>query len=404
MMSGGATIAAMEISTLPAGATPAGWASLADSTAIRLVDLDVVALEMPLGNAIRTPMAVVSNAVTLLVRARDCDGVEGWGEAWCQFPRFGMFHRARILREVFRPLALAGGFDSPQAMYTHLSAATRIMRLQAGENGPFEAVLAGIDIAAWDIVGKKAGQPLWRMLGGGEGRVRVYASIGRAESTPERIAQCLASGIDAIKLRSTGDAHAHLAVAGPVRERFGYGFELMLDINSSWDAQDAIANVGRLAEMRLAWMEEPVPVDTPPAIWHELSRRAPMPLAGGENMMAQSSFDAALELGALRVLQPDITKLGGFSASMPLARRIVDAGRRLCPHMFAGAPGILASAHLLAASRAPRGLLEWPVNHNPARDAMLAAPLVAGCLELGDGAGLGFRADTTAIDRFRIDI
>ena len=65
-------------------------------------------------------------------------------------------------------------------------------------------------------------------------------------------------------------------------------------VNSSWDADAAVATVGQLADARLAWLEEPVPVDAPADVWLRLARAAPMPLAGGENMVTPRMFDRAL--------------------------------------------------------------------------------------------------------------
>lgn len=371
---------------------------------LRLRDLDAVALAMPLPAAVRTPMGVVADAVALLVRATDDDGVVGWGEIWCQFPRFGMHHRARLLRDVFRPLAVGQAYGSPADLWKALTTASDTLRLQAGEPGPIAAVVAGIDIAAWDIAARRAGQPLWRWLGGAHGDVAVYASIGRGEPALERVGACLADGVRAVKLRSTGGVDEHLAVVRPVRERHGTDFELMLDLNASWQPSCAVDGVAALAEAGLAWLEEPLPVDAPPVLWRRLAAAAPMKLAGGENMVTAAAFDAALDERVLGVLQPDPTKWGGFSGCVPLAARIVAAGRRFCPHIFAGAPGVLAAAHLLAASNAPDGLLEWPVSHNPARDAMLAAPLRAGRLDLGDAPGLGFDPDPALVARYRVDV
>jgi L-alanine-DL-glutamate epimerase-like enolase superfamily enzyme len=357
---------------------------------------------MPLGATIDTPMTRIDNVVTLLVHARDDDGLEGWGEIWCSFPRFGLHHRARLLREVMKPLAVDLAFASPRHLWRTLTEQTRVLRVQSGEPGPVAAVIAGIDIAAWDIVAKRAAQPLWRLLGGAAGDVRVYASLARNRAGPEHIEACLNVGMRAIKLRSMGGIENHLAVVQPVRNRFGDAFELMLDLNASWACDAAIADIARLGDARLAWLEEPIPADSAQRVWQRLAERAPMPLAGGENFISPQAFDDALSRSVLGVVQPDITKWGGFSAGLALARSIVASGRRFCPHMFAGAPGVLASAHLLAASGAADGLLEWPLGHNPARDAMLTRSLVDGSLALGDAPGLGLEFDAAAIDRYRV--
>jgi L-alanine-DL-glutamate epimerase-like enolase superfamily enzyme len=368
-------------------------ASLPTPTPIRIRSLAPVALEMPLARTVATPIQPIRSLVALLVEVEDDDGVEGWGEVWCNFPRFGIHHRARLLTEVFAPMLAGRTFASPAEAWSHMHTASHVLRLQSGEPGPIAAVIAGIDIALHDIVAKRAGQPLWRWLGGSSDRVRVYASLSRADNVGSTVERCLQRGFRAIKLRSSGAIANHVAAVRPIRALVGDGCELMLDVNSSWKAEDAISTIVELARDRLSWVEEPIPVDAPADTWRRLAAAAPMPLAGGENMITPEMFDAALAQGALGVLQPDITKWGGLTGGLPLARRIVADGRRLCPHLFAGAPGLLASAHLLAACDSPDGLLEYGVGPHPARDGLLERNVDGGDLFLGDAPGLGLEVD-----------
>jgi D-galactarolactone cycloisomerase len=376
----------------------------ATATSVRIRSIEPIALEAPLPKAVDTPITAIRTVVALLVAVQDEDGVEGWGEVWCNFPRFGVHHRARLLREVFAPALVNRTFASPAAAWAHMTAMSNVLRLQSGESGPIAAVIAGIDIALHDIVARRALQPLWRMLGGSSGRVPVYASLSRADDCRPAVERALASGFRALKLRSSGTIADHVAVVRPVRALVGATCDLMLDLNSSWDANAAIATVGELSGEGLAWLEEPLPVDAPVDTWRRLADAAPMPLAGGENMVTPQMFDDALAHRALAVLQPDVTKWGGFSGGLPLARRIVADGRRYCPHMFTGAPGVLASAHLLAASNSPDGLLEYGVNHNPVRDCLLDRVPEAGMLDLGERPGLGLDVDRRRLEPYRIPV
>jgi len=334
-------------------------------------------------------MMSIGSVVSLLVAVRDEDGIEGWGEVWCNFPRFGLHHRARLLKEVFAPLLVQRTFASPGEAWSHLTAASNILRLQSGEPGPVAAVIAGIDIALHDIAAKRAGVPLWRLLGGASGRVPIYASVGRASDPRPAVERCMAQGFRAFKLHAAGSITDHVAAVRPIRALVGEACELMLDVNSSWEAEAAIATIGELAEDRLSWLEEPIPVDAPAETWRRLAAAAPMPLAGGENLSSAAMFEAAIADGVLGVFQPDIAKWGGFSGCLPVARRVVAAGRRFCPHMFSGAPGVLASAHLLAAAGSPDGMLEFGVGFNPPRDELLDGAARDGVLDLGAAPGLG---------------
>jgi D-galactarolactone cycloisomerase len=374
--------------------------ALSAPSLLRIRKVEPLALEVPLAKPVSTPMMTVRSLVSLLVAVTDEDGVEGWGEIWCNFPRFGIHHRARLLKEVFAPWLVGTSFASPTHAWSRLNAASNILRLQSGEPGPIAAVIAGIDIALHDIAAQKVGLPLWRVLGGSSGKVSVYASLGRGLNALQTTECWLEKGMRAFKLHSDGDIADHVAAVRPLRRLLGPALELMLDVNSSWDPEAAIATIGQLGEDGLSWLEEPIPVDAPAETWCRLARAAPMPLAGGENMLSIAAFDDALAAGVVRVLQPDITKWGGFSGGLPLARRIVAAGRRLCPHMFSGAAGLLASAHLLAASGSRDGLLEFSVAHNPARDEILGLEVRDGFLDLGDTPGLGLRVERKRLEKY----
>jgi L-alanine-DL-glutamate epimerase-like enolase superfamily enzyme len=102
------------------------------------------------------------------------------------------------------------------------------------------------------------------------------------------------------------------------------------------------------------------------------------------------------------VLQPDICKWGGFSGVLPLARRIVARGLRYCPHMFSGAPGLLASAHVLAAANSPDGALEYGIEFRPQRDDFVRHVVRDGCIEIGDAPGLGVELDPELLARHRL--
>ena len=129
-----------------------------------------------------------------------------------------------------------------------------------------------------------------------------------------------------------------------------------------------------------------------------------MPLAAGENLRGDAQFDQAIAAGALRVIQPDVAKWGGISGCLPLARRVLAAGRRYCPHYLGGGIGLVASAHLLAAAGGD-GLLEIDSNPNPLR-AGLAIPhpaLEDGRLVLSEAPGLGV-VPGAAIERFAVPL
>ena len=177
------------------------------------------------------------------------------------------------------------------------------------------------------------------------------------------------------------------------------GEELAVDVNQAWTRRQALAGFEKLRHWPLLWIEEPLRCDSPVEDWAALAAAAPHPLAAGENIRSHTGFSSAIIRRHLGVIQPDICKWGGLSNCLPVARAVLKAGLRYCPHYLGGGIGLLASAHLLAAVGGD-GLLEVDCNPNPLRE-LLARPFPAvreGRITLSDAAGLGVEPDLDAVE------
>lgn len=348
-----------------------------------------------------TSFGVMRDRPMVLVWVEDSDGVVGWGETWCNFPTVGAEHRARLVESVIAPLLEGQRFERPQEAFRFLTTKTAVLALQSGERGPIAQSIAGVDIAIWDLVARRAGEPLWRLLGGGSPRVHVYAS-GLNPDRPEQLAAAKrAEGYTAFKLKVGFGVDRDVANLQALRRELGDDAELMVDANQGWSLHEAVEIAPRFEAFNLRWLEEPLRADTPWNDWQVLGRHTRIPLAAGENIAGDDDFDAALHAGALDVVQPDVAKWGGFSGCLPVAQRVRTAGLRYCPHYLGGGVGLLASAHLLAAVGGD-GLLEIDANPNPLRaltcDSL--ASIGAGVAALTDEPGLGALA-FEAVERFR---
>jgi L-alanine-DL-glutamate epimerase-like enolase superfamily enzyme len=197
-------------------------------------------------------------------------------------------------------------------------------------------------------------------------------------------------GYTAFKLKVGFGRERDVANLRALRAAIGDEAELMVDANQGWSLAEAVEMAPRLEAFNLRWLEEPLRADTPWNDWHGLARHTRIPLAGGENLGSDEAFDTALHERALDVVQPDMAKWGGFSGCLPVARRILEAGLRYCPHYLGGGIGLLASAHLLAAVGGD-GLLEIDANPNPLR-TLTCGPLqqvTHGSASLEEAPGLG---------------
>ena len=321
------------------------------------------------------------NMDTLLVRVETDTGLVGWGEGF-GFTLVGTTLHA--LEALVAPAAV--GEDAAEIAATMRKLARRFHNF--GRNGPVTFALSAIDIALWDIAGKAAGRPLHALLGGaGRARVPAYASLlryGDPALVARNVAEAVARGYRRIKLHEVDLACIRAArAAAPVE------VPIMLDINCAWDSPAQAIGFCRAvgALPNIAWVEEPV---WPPEDFAGIAavrRESPVPIAAGENLGDPHGFAAMLAAGAVDVVQPSVTKLGGVSALLEVAGAAATAGVACVPHCPYFGPGLLASLHVLAAAA-----VEQPLEYYFADLAAPPFPALIprdGWVAVPEGPGLG---------------
>jgi D-galactarolactone cycloisomerase len=354
----------------------------------------------PLTTPIVTSFGKMNDRPALFVRVEDEDGAHGFGEVWCNFPAVGAEHRARLINDVLGPMLSGRAIAHPAEVFDYLSAATSVLALQSGEQGPFAQAIAGVDIALWDLFARRENAPLWRLLGGTSPRMRVYASginpdgcVAIAEAAQRRGHRAFKLKIGFGGERDRDNLRALRALVGDDA--------LAADVNQGWSLGQAMDQAPKLEEFGLMWLEEPLRADRPWSELRTLRERVSIPLAGGENLAGREVFATTLSEGILSVLQPDAAKWGGVTGCLAVAREAIAAGRMYCPHFLGGGIGLVASAHLLAACNG--GWLEVDCNDNPLREAFCGpvANVSDGAIELSDAPGLGIEPDLGGIATYR---
>lgn len=374
----------------------------AEMPPLEIAAVEVAVYRAPITVPVRAAMGTMTERPAVVVRAVKAGGAAGYGEVWCNFPTCGAEHRARLVETVLAPLVVGRTWRSPEAAFAHMTARSHRLALQGGEFGPFAQAIAGIDTALWDLAARKAGLPLWRLLGGtGQARVPAYASGINPDGAVDQALRARELGFRAFKLKIGFGRERDVQNLRALRDALGEEAAIAVDANQAWELEEAIAMSRTLAPFAPLWLEEPLAADRPLEEWRRLADVSSIPLAAGENVRGDAAFDALIGSGALAVVQPDVGKWGGISGGLPLARRILAAGRRYCPHWLGGGIGLVASAHLLAAAGGD-GLMEVDSNPNPLREG-LARPfpdLVAGHIALGERPGLGVEPDPK-VERYR---
>lgn len=367
---------------------------------IRIGEISTFVLEAPIAKPVRNSWRTLTSRSALLLRITDHEGAEGWGEVWCNYPPRGAQHRADLINLVAAPVIAGREFASPEAVFRTLEQALRIPSITSGEYGPFAQIAAGIDNALWDLVAKRAGKPLWQYFGG-VSRVAVYASGLSPDEPGPLAAQAIKNGFRAAKLKVGADPAADLKNSAELRTLLGASGGLMYDANQRWTLEQAQEAIATFAEFEPLWMEEPLAADEPVAAWQTLAGRSALPLAAGENVRERAVFDAFVDSGALRFLQPDMGKWGGVTGCLPLGRRAIAAGLQFCPHWLGSSVGLMASLNLLGAAGG-KGWGEWDANPNPLRERLMPKDIsvTEGVVTLSDAPGIGFAPDMDVLKEF----
>ena len=271
----------------------------------------------------------------------------------------------------------------------------------AGHAGLPVFALSAIDIALWDLRGKRAEAPLYQLLGGvRHNRLEAYASDGcwlssDIASVVEDAEMFAARGFSGLKLRfGRSDPDDDLAVLRAVRRAVGEGVRIMVDVNQGWTPLCAREYGSALADYGVRWLEEPLPAEEIAGL-AALRRDLPLEIAAGESAYLPAGLEALVSAGAVSVMMPDLQRAGGVTGWLQ-AREIADAaGVLLSPHLF---PEI--NVHLLAMCAAP-GPLEWVSWAEP----LLEEPLCvkAGSVTPPDRPGLGITFDRAAMRGMQLD-
>lgn len=278
-----------------------------------------------------------------------------------------------------------------------------------------------LEVALWDLMGQISGQPLWKLLGGREARVRMYASCGERRPADARAASARAlrdAGFPALKVRfHAADPRDDIAVVRAVREAVGPDMHILVDANQgwqmpwdaapSWDFKTALWVADALAELGVYWLEEPLQRHDYRGL-ADLRRRARLRIAGGEGNREYSELREYLRHGSFDVYQADVVWSTGVLRARQLAGEVQAAGAIYSPHTWGDGLVLLANLHVCAAlSTAP--FVEYPIDPPgwtpERRDFILPRPILpdaSATIALPDAPGLGVAIDWGALEPLRI--
>src|SRR5713226_7946200 len=343
------------------------------------------------------------------VRVHCEDGLSGIGEA---SPMQGGLASLGIIAHNLAP-ALIGKDPLDHAVLLDTLLHTFV---KLGPEGALTGALAALDIALWDLKGKLFDQPIYKLLGGAwRTSLPFYASIGgNGERSVDEVLRVVEARLTdkpaAVKIRFDNDRTkldldipGDIAKARAVRELVGDRFPLAFDANNGYSLGGAI-RVGRaLEELGFWWFEEPVQHYHPEAMG-EVARRLDITISAGEQTYTLSGLADLIDVG-VRMVQPDVVKMGGITG---LSRCIALAqahGVELVPHQTQPTIGHMASLHLAASQLPTTKPCEW--NDPSARQhAVFENPPkpIDGLFHLSAEPGLGLKLNEAELATRRVPI
>jgi L-alanine-DL-glutamate epimerase-like enolase superfamily enzyme len=387
---------------------------------MKIAAVRTIALSCKVDPPYASAAGVQSRRGALLVEIETDTGIIGIGEAG-----LGGGATATVIEKDLAPLLVGEDPLLIEGLWQKMFMRTR----QYGRRGVVMQGISGVDIALWDIAGKVANLPVYKLLGACRDRVEVYASggfyqegkgidviageaegyrargfkgmkmkIGRNPSTQTHLRQVLGNAAFC-----EVDPSVDLARVAAVRQALGPQAKLMVDVNCAWSPSFAI-EMGRAMEpYHLYWIEEPVETDDIEGSARVADALA-TPIAGYETELGLYGFRELIRRNAVDIVQVDIAWSGGFSEGRRIAAYAQAHHRMVAPHAFAGAVLLQSSLHFAAAI--PNGLvLEWDQNPNAVRDELLKEPLKLesdGTIRLPERPGLGIELDRAAVERYRV--
>ena len=374
---------------------------------MKITSVRALPVATPLDEPLRWGAMSVGVKGGVLVIVTTDEGIVGYGEAGFSaeyFPTVGP-----IVNDQLGPMIMGRDPLDAGALWQEMFEATHMW----GRRGIETYALSGIDIALWDIIGKVAGQPVYKLLGAHEAKARAYFAPS-LKATEEVVAESRAAvereGFTAIKLRLGKDVGEARRLVSAVRGAVGDGVDLMVDGNMAYDRRTALAVARMVEEYGVVWFEEPIMSRSLSQYIEEhswLAERVSLKLAGGESLFTRFEYIELLERRVFDVLQPDCTSVGGISEAKRVADMASAWNLECVPHIACSSGtgiGLAAGLHvILACANAP--LIEFDGYRGLGWEGFLTQPLEVedGFVAALDAPGLGIELAPDAIERFGLE-
>ncbi len=309
----------------------------------------------------------------VFVKLTTDDNITGIGEAYCV--PFDPHLVAKMIEDVFERYVRGCDPHDIETMWRRVYSSGFTQHPDLTLMG----VLSALEMACWDIIGKAAGQPVYKLLGGQvHERLRSYTYIyPRPTDTTdvyhdpdlaaERAAEYLAQGFTALKFDPAGPYTAFdgrqlslealdlsARFAKQLRAAVGNKADLLFGTHGQMTAASAIRLAKRLEPYDPLWFEEPVPPDAPEEM-AKVARATSIPVAAGERLATKYDFARLLNTGAAAILQMNLGRVGGLLEAKKIAGMAEVYHAQIAPHLYCGP--VVGAANIQLATCTPNFLI-----------------------------------------------
>ena len=287
-----------------------------------------------------------------LVEVQTDQGITGWGE--CFGPGNIALANKYIVEKVIQPLVLG---EDPLNKELIWQKVYNLLR-DSGQKGLPVQALSGVDIALWDILGKKTSTPLYQLIGGKcNSQIPVYGYGMMLQNKPveelislfkEESKEIKAKKFKAMKMKVGIGPEDDLKLVQAVRDSVGNDFKLMVDANHAYNLKDALYVGKGLDELNIYWFEEPVAPEDYNG-YKELKQKISTSIAGGEAEFTKYGWNKLIKNNCIDIAQPEVCGLGGITEYLKIAALAQANFVPIVNHVWGSAVSIAVNLHLLTA-------------------------------------------------------
>lgn len=368
---------------------------------MKIKTIEAIPLAAELDTPVKMPNQVVRWFYTTLVRVTTDDGITGIGECTVRMsPRTTQ----SIVEDLLAPVLIG---EDPLDIEGLWQKMFRTMRGRGHSRGFFVEALSGVDMALWDILGRRYQLPVGKLMGGaGRKEIPVYASSVMLDTTEAMVdkAVCLVEeGFRAIKIKVGLGPERDKENIQQIRQAVGKDIQLMADANSAYCAADAVVAGRAFEELSVLWLEEPVPPDDL-AGYRRLRDKLDIRLAAGESEFTAYGIRELLLEDCIDVVQPDVSRAGGYTECRRIAHLADIFGKKFAPHTGFSSSVCVFGSLQLASWATNFDCYEYMILDNPLQhilDQELPRPK-DGMVSVPQGPGLGAGLDMAAVEKYRV--